>query len=92
MSFRFEYRDLRENICLSRDGGGRMGKRHGNECNIGIKWLDGIGVKVLRLVWIDVAANKRLKEENFILDSQLTHTCSKLTIETLEKGMKYVQS
>ena len=42
--------------------------------------------------WMDVAGSKRLKEENFILDSQLTHTCSKLTIETLEKGMKYVQS
>ena len=42
--------------------------------------------------WIDVAGSKRLKEENFVLDSQLTHTCSKLTIETLEKGMKYVQS
>ena len=25
-------------------------------------------------------------------DTQLTFTCSKSTIETLEKGMKYVQS
>ena len=35
---------------------------------------------------------QKIKGRNFILDSQLTHTCSKLTIETLEKGMKYVQS
>ena len=37
--------------------------------------------------WMDVAGSKRLKEENFILDSQLTHTCLKLTTET---GMKKV--
>ena len=28
----------------------------------------------------------------FSLHSQLTFTCPKLTIETLEKGVKYVQS
>ena len=44
------------------------------------------------VVWIDVAGNRRLNEESFLLDSELTCTCSKLTIETVEKGVKYVQS
>ena len=35
---------------------------------------------------------QKIKGRKLYLDSQLTHTCSKLTIETLEKGMKYVQS
>ena len=37
---------------------------------------------------------KLLKFTNFteILHSQLTFTCSKSTIETLEKGVKYFQS
>ena len=39
---------------------------------------------------------KHKKHETFISNvfrsSQLTFTCSKLTTETLEKGVKYVQS
>ena len=32
------------------------------------------------------------KHQDFLQVAQLTFTCSKLTIETLEKGVKYVQS
>ena len=35
---------------------------------------------------------KKLRQRFFSTYSQLTFTCSKLTIETLEKGAKYVES
>ena len=34
----------------------------------------------------------KIDKEMFIQASQLTFTCSKSTIERLEKGVKYVQS
>ena len=40
----------------------------------------------------DNTSNKNENESNFEKSNQLTFTCSKSTIETLEKGVKYVQS
>ena len=36
--------------------------------------------------------NRKTKETNEIIYTQPAITCSKLTIETLEQGVKYVQS
>ena len=43
-------------------------------------------------LWIHIFSGKNLVYFSLIITSQPAFTCSKLTIETLEQGAKYVQS
>ena len=42
------------------------------------------------LFWMSQMSQAGVRNKH--MESQLTFTCSKTTIETLEKGVKYVQS
>ena len=44
------------------------------------------------LVKLSVKATTSLKKDVIAVISQLTFTCSQSAIETLEKGMKYLES